>query len=309
MATPVTGQSAQASTVIDIATLSLGAVQKDSLQCANFVSKVFKDAGLSSVVPASGWVPTLVNQAAGKTSTDITSAQPGDLIVFGNQEHVMIYKGAGQVIGTATVAPGVTKVIQTDWNNITTVSGINKPTLVIHTNLDNSSPLGSTSAQQVFDAAQLQTSVRDIVQSYSTAGKTYGQLIADNPQANGTTVNWSKLTTTLNRTPSDPILWTDVIILGGSGAIKDIFLQGTASSIIDAAKTITDPLASMADIAASIAKVLGKLTNAANWLHLGAMLAGVGLVGFGMWTVTKDLNETGPQGLVSPMPIMLKEGA
>jgi hypothetical protein len=58
-----------------------------------------------------------------------------------------------------------------------------------------------------------------------------------------------------------------------------------------------------------IVAILGKLTNPANWLHLGAMAVGVGLVGFGMVVVVRDLNETGPQGLVSPIPVMLKRGA
>src|ERR1035437_183432 len=82
------------------------------------------------------------------------------------------------------------------------------------------------------------------------------------------------------------------------------------SSFIDAFKAAgsstgllpTDPLT-------QIAGILGKLTNPSNWLHLGAMLAGVALVGFGIYIGSKDLSETGPQGLVSPMPIILKEGA
>jgi len=39
------------------------------------------------------------------------------------------------------------------------------------------------------------------------------------------------------------------------------------------------------------------------------MLVGVGLIGFGMVVIARDLGETGPQGLVSPMPIILKEGS
>src|ERR1035437_10643533 len=111
----------QASQVVDIATLHIGETVPNSNWCANFVSQVYKEAGLSSVFKASGWVPTLVSQAAGKTTTNIMAAQPGDLIVFGNNEHVMIYAGNGHVIGTATsAATGVTKVVQTDMNSVFT---------------------------------------------------------------------------------------------------------------------------------------------------------------------------------------------
>src|ERR1035437_4149187 len=137
----------QASTVVDIAKLHVGETVPNSIWCANFVSQVYKEAGLSSVFKASGWVPTLVSQAAGKTSTDINSAQPGDLIVFGNNEHVMLYEGKGLVIGTATnVSTHVSSVIETDWNTVYTDSGAKGPKLVIHTNLDGSTPTGHTLA-------------------------------------------------------------------------------------------------------------------------------------------------------------------
>jgi hypothetical protein len=101
-----------------------------------------------------------------------------------------------------------------------------------------------------------------------------------------------------NLKASDPVTLTQVVgIYTGTNLAQGWF---------------TDPALKAAGDATglgAIADILGKFTNPSNWLHLGAMLLGVGMVGFGVWTMTKDLNETGPQGLVSPMPIILKKGA
>src|ERR1035437_919323 len=86
-------------------------------------------------------------------------------------------------------------------------------------------------------------------------------------------------------------------------AVKDA-LASVASLLSPSLLAGFDPLGLNGIVA-----ILGKLTNPSNWLHLGAMLAGVALVGFGIYIGSKDLSETGPQGLVSPMPIILKEGA
>jgi hypothetical protein len=80
------------------------------------------------------------------------------------------------------------------------------------------------------------------------------------------------------------------------------FIEAFKAAGLNTGLLQTDPLT-------AIAGLLGKFTNPANWLHLGAMLIGVGLVGFGLYMGSKDLGESGPQGLVSPMPIILKEGA
>jgi hypothetical protein len=72
------------------------------------------------------------------------------------------------------------------------------------------------------------------------------------------------------------------------------------------------PIVAPTDIAGAlngISDLIGKLTNPANWLHIGAMLAGVGLVGFGLYMGLKDISAPEQSGGGSPMPIILKEGA
>ena len=58
----------------------------------------------------------------------------------------------------------------------------------------------------------------------------------------------------------------------------------------------------------TIVKLLGKLTNSANWLHVGAMLLGVGMVGFGVYVGIKNISSDETPSAPS-MPIILKEGA
>ena len=292
-----TGTGAQANQAVAAAQSHLGETVPNSNWCANFVSQVFKEAGLASAFSASASVPTLVSEFSGKTSTNVTSAQPGDLIVFGNAEHVMMYEGSGQVIGTATEASGVTKVIETNWNNVYTDSGAIGPSMVLHTNLDSSGTLSQT----ITDTMQTQTAVFKIVQQYYIAGKTWDQLISDNPQANNQTINWPALATKLGATTTQPINLSQLTILNGvETLVAGNWWDGVVKTAQDAAQ---------ATGIAAVVSALGKLTNPANWLHLGAMLAGVALVGFGMVVVARDLGETGPQGLVSPMPIILKEGS
>lgn len=320
---PATGTTGtQASQTIDIARLSLGATQKDANQCANFVSQVFKDAGLSSVFKSTGYVPTLVNESAGKTSTDILSAQPGDLIVFGKNEHVMLYEGAGKVIGTSTLSSGVTKVLETDWNNVYTASGAKGPTLVIHTNLDNSAPTTKTLADfiRISDPADyglptvgannyfqgvakwLNPNAPNVVNYQDALNANYGKNYWTREQ-------FDFLKQVDSATPINQIAVPDAIANDMQATLKTSGFQNLWGGVDP---TQGKPIVAPSDIAGALGglgDILGKLTNAVNWLHIGAMILGVGLVGFGLWTVTKDLNETGPQGLVSPMPIILKEGA
>ena len=78
---------------------------------------------------------------------------------------------------------------------------------------------------------------------------------------------------------------------------------GMRSDFFDQVKSALDPLA-------IIVAILSKLTNPANWIHLGAMAAGVALVGFGLYVVTKDVIQSPDSGGgATPMPIILKEGA
>ena len=81
--------------------------------CANFVSVVFEETGNATVFGMSGSVPTIVGRfSADQQSTDQSSATGADLIVFGNDDHIMIYSGNGLVVGTSTGADKVTKVVE-----------------------------------------------------------------------------------------------------------------------------------------------------------------------------------------------------
>jgi hypothetical protein len=120
-------------------------------------------------------------------------------------------------------------------------------------------------------------------------GKTFGELKSD--PAASSAVNWATIMEKLGKTQD-----TDKL---------------TADDVANLAKqvTSTDPLTSIANTAAAAVGFLGKLTNPVNWLHIGAMLAGLGLVGFGLVMAARDLSSSGPEGMVNPMPIILKEGA
>ena len=105
--------------------------------CANFVSEVFKEAGYPSVFPYSSSVKTIVDSfPASLVSTDIGTAQLADLIIFGDDEHVMIYEGNNTVIGTAG-ADGQNKVIVCAADVVYTVNHPKPPTIskVLHTGL------------------------------------------------------------------------------------------------------------------------------------------------------------------------------
>jgi hypothetical protein len=75
-------------------------------QCANFVSSCIAEAKVAAAMDItwkpSGYVPDVVAEfPAAKIVSGAGSAQPGDLIVFGDNEHVAIYSGGNKVIGTA----------------------------------------------------------------------------------------------------------------------------------------------------------------------------------------------------------------
>lgn len=72
--------------------------------CANFVSQVYKEAGHGSVFGSSNRVATIVSKfpADRIQNTDLNSI--GDLVVFGDDEHIMIFSDArdGKCVGTAS---------------------------------------------------------------------------------------------------------------------------------------------------------------------------------------------------------------
>lgn len=311
MTTIDTGTGTQANQAIATAQSQLGTTVPNSKWCANFVSSVFKSAGLSSVFSATSSVPALVAQFSGKTSTNISTAQPGDLIVFGNNEHVMMYEGSSQVIGTATNTAGVTKVIETNMNNVITDSGKVGPSLVLHTGLDNNVTADHSLASFVKTYDPADYGPNATVSDFMTG--IYSWIGAKNDQPNlGLTtsqLSWLQYLGTLP--PNTPISQVQVPQDAAQTMVTNLGKSGFQNWWGGVDTTQGTPIVAPTDIAGALsgfATILGKFTNPSNWLHLGAMVVGVGLVGFGMWTVTKDLNETGPQGLVSPMPIILKNG-
>ncbi len=131
--------------VIADARKHLGEVQVNENQCAAFVSRVFAETGNTAVLGgSSGRVGTLVAQVLAKSvaksaqgeavgatvSTNLSTAIPGDLIVFGAAEHVMIYTGAGMVIGTSGVPPQKTIIVEVPMESMSP-----KPTMVLRTGI------------------------------------------------------------------------------------------------------------------------------------------------------------------------------
>jgi hypothetical protein len=114
--------------------------------CASFVSGVIAESGVaptgtpqSFTWSGSSWVPTIVGEfPPADISGDLSSAQPGDLIVFGSSEHIMIYSGNGNVIGTATGTDGVTKVVEVAMSSVSPGA-----TAVLHTGLQSGGTLTS----------------------------------------------------------------------------------------------------------------------------------------------------------------------
>jgi hypothetical protein len=215
----------------------------------------------------------------------------------------MMYEGSSQVIGTATNSNGVTQVIETNMNNVITDSGKVGPSLVLHTGLDNNIVPAATTANP------LQTAT---VNFGSYLQSKYPAAAATNmPVTQAMIDEWiaTEIPVIAHLTGADPASVQSSLENQSAGSV------GKPISAIESFFTMnisgTGIVGTTGDVPANpiqqILDILSKFTNPSNWLHLGAMVVGVGLVGFGMWTVTKDLNETGPQGLVSPMPIILKD--
>ena len=93
--------------------------------------------------------------------------------------------------------------------------------------------------------------------------------------------------------------------LGGGGAIGTEKIGGLQGGLINTGNDVGAALDPLAQVAA----FLGKLTNPANWLHGAAMLAGAGMIAFGVWTAMKNANDEPAASSAPSMPIILKEGA
>ena len=125
--------SAAAELVAD-ARRRLGELQRNTTQCAYFVSSVYAETGHGAVFGASGWVPTIVAELAGHQDPNLAAARLGDLVIFGASEHVAIFSGAGKCVGTLTAADGKTRVYEVNVSSIRTGTGRGF-SAVLHTGL------------------------------------------------------------------------------------------------------------------------------------------------------------------------------
>jgi cell wall-associated NlpC family hydrolase len=84
-----------------------GGTTSAGMDCSGLVQTVLKDLGISS--------PRLVSGEAtlGTAVPSLKDAQPGDLIVLKNNEHIVIYAGDGKVIHAPDVGRNVSEV--TNW--------------------------------------------------------------------------------------------------------------------------------------------------------------------------------------------------
>ena len=121
---------------------------RDVNGCADFVSEAFAVGCGTAKVPMpftkSGWVPDIVSQFPPSAITsDVGSARPADLIIFGDNEHVMIYTGNGYVVGTLG-GKGTTTVQDKAIGAVVTVNHPTTPVpvKVIHTGLASTDVIG-----------------------------------------------------------------------------------------------------------------------------------------------------------------------
>jgi hypothetical protein len=151
----------RAQTVIQVARFEMGKRTSDN-GCASEVSLIFKQAGAASAFKQSSSVKTIVSSfKAADISTSIGTAELADLIVFGDDEHVMVYSGNGLVIGTWTHPNAATIVGEVSATSVVTDNHRTPPTIskILHTHLtgvadpDNKTIVAANDHTAVWDAA------------------------------------------------------------------------------------------------------------------------------------------------------------
>jgi hypothetical protein len=319
---PATTQPIKSTNAIATAQLHVGEVVPNSNWCAYFVSDVYKEAGLSSLFAATGYVPTLVSEFSGKTSKNITTAQPGDLIVFGNNEHVMMFEGGSTVIGTATDASGITRVVETNMNNVTTDSGAKGPSLVLHANLDGTLPAEKTLYDfiKISDPADLGQPTAGANNYFSGVAawlkpnaphvSSYADAVSAKDSSGIPIWDPEELAFLKQVDSKTPINQLQVPDSLATAMASNLHLSGFQNlwGGQDTSQGQGVNVPGLGDIT-SIANILGKFTNPANWLHAGAMVAGVGLIGFGAYAILRDVGTDSTTSAAPSMPVIIKEGA
>lgn len=147
------GTSRASVDVVGWALNQTGSVRGEN-DCATFVSDAYaagcKLAGVPNPLRRNSWVAGLVNQfPKSAVSSDLATANQADLIVFGDEEHVMLWVGSGnKVVGTCGGQPttGVwpepasgtlTKVVEIDYTEARTnhYGASPPPVKVVHVGL------------------------------------------------------------------------------------------------------------------------------------------------------------------------------
>jgi len=127
----------EAAKILSIAQAKLGdrysfaAVGPNTFDCSGFVYYVYKQAGLLDRIGGSrrtvaGYHNWFLNH--GTVSKTLADAQPGDLLVWGDNHHTGIYVGNGYAISALINPWGVTRHPVSGWINL-------KLTAVLHVKL------------------------------------------------------------------------------------------------------------------------------------------------------------------------------
>ena len=118
-----------------------GGTTASGMDCSGLVQTVLKDLGISS--------PRLVSGEAtlGTAVPSLADAQPGDLIVLKNNEHIVIYAGDGKVIHAPDVGRTVSEV--PNWLTDADIETIRRVAPSVATAAPAASPAASFSGTQV----------------------------------------------------------------------------------------------------------------------------------------------------------------
>lgn len=90
-----------------------GATGPRAFDCSGLVYSVFRQAGLLNVIGGTRTVTQMWSYFAARGQASRTNGQPGDLVVFGNGQHVGIYLGNSWVISTLVSGVGYSTLSNT----------------------------------------------------------------------------------------------------------------------------------------------------------------------------------------------------
>ena len=307
MATPGQSVVTFASTFIGMVPYALGAPTAKSAagltkaDCSSFVQFLYQQAGIA--LPRTADQQYKATQTLQVANPSTATLQPGDLLFFGGWDtpenmpgyagiqHVAIYAGNGNIIQEGGTTAGNV--------NVTPLSAYEGHFIAATRPFADSGDTGIASqivAGMTPGTLVDATAVAAALKPFIDKGLTWGDALKDPVASKYVSQAWLD---------KYGIKTTDKVTLNGMMALQQ---GGTNPGVVNPFDPVLGAVGDATGLG-TIADILGKFTNPANWLHLGAMAAGGGLVVFGMIIVARDLNETGPQGLVSPIPVMLKHGA